>query len=107
MFQELEAAHRKQDLARVRELWQALQSGDWTADAATVTDSETLQRRLATLRARIRDVQDEIKTIHADETWRRIATLVAEGTAWNEYFAKTRADLEVKLDTMKQETPTE
>ncbi len=106
MFQELEAAYREQDLARVRELWQKLQAGDWTSDAATVTDKAILRQRINTLRVRIRDVQDEIRAIHEDDIWQRIMSLAAEGVEWDRYFADTRTGLEAKLAEMiRQEHP--
>jgi len=101
MFQELEAAQRKNNLARVREIWQKLQAGDWTADAETVTDKDILRRRIEAARERIAAEQAEIDAIYADETWQLIDSLAADGTGWDEYFAETRASLEAKLAEMR------
>jgi len=100
MFQELEAAQRKNDLARVCEIWQKLQVGDWTADAETVTDKDILRQRIEATRDRIAAVQAEIDAIVADETWQLIESLAAEGTRWDAYFAETKASLEAKLAEM-------
>ena len=100
MFQELEAAHRKHDLARVREIWQKLQAGDWTAGAEAVADKDILRQRIAAARERIAGVQAEVDEILADETWQLIESLAAEGTGWDVYFAETKSSLEGKLVEM-------
>ena len=102
MFQELEAANRKNDLARVREICQQLQAGDWTADAETVTDKEILRQRIESTRERIAAVQAEIDALAADETWRLIESLAAEGADWDAYFAEVKASMEAKLAEMER-----
>ncbi|MDD9885175.1 MAG: hypothetical protein OXU62_11720 [Gammaproteobacteria bacterium] len=102
MFQELEAANRKNDLARVREIWRLLQDNDWTADAETVTDKDILRQRIATTRERIAAVQAKIDAITADETWRLIESLAAEGTRWDAYFAEMKTSMEAKLAELER-----
>ena len=103
MFQELEAAHREQNLARVREILQKLQTGDWAAGSATVADKEILRQRIARLRERIVAVRAEINAIHDDDTWQLIESIAADGAGWEVYFAKTKTILETKLAEMEKQ----
>lgn len=103
IFQELEAANRKNDLARVREIWQQLQSGDWTADAETVTDKDILRQRIEATRERIAAVQAEIDALYAAQTWRLIQSLADSDSEWDEYFAEKRAEMEAELAKMRGE----
>jgi len=102
MFQKLEAAQRKNDLPRVREIWQQLQAGDWTADAETVTDKDILRQRIEATRERIAAVQAEVAALYAAQTWQLIESLAAKGTRWDAYFAETKASLEAKLAEMRR-----
>jgi len=103
LFQELEAANRQNDLVRVREIWQQVQSGDWTAESETVTDKDILRARIAAVRERIEAVQMEIDALHADKAWRLIQSLADSGSDWDEYFAKTRESMEAELAKMREE----
>ncbi len=101
MFQELEEAHRKQDLVRVREIWKKLQGGDWTAGVATVTDKDILRQRIVAIRTSIATVQAEVNAIFEDETWQLIESLATEGIGWDTYFAEIKISLEAKLVEME------
>ncbi len=107
MFQELEAAHREQDLTRVREILQKLQSGDWTAGSVAVVDKDILRQRIALSRERIAVMRAEINAIHEDDTWKLIESLAAEGGAekdkWEVYFSETKITLETKLAEMEKQ----
>lgn len=107
MFQELEAAHRKQDLVKVREILQKLQVGDWTASSAAVVDKDILRQLIALSRERISALRAEINAIHEDDTWKLIESLADEGVAerakWQAYFAETKTTLETKLAEMEEQ----
>ena len=97
MFQELEAAYRKQDLAGVREVCQKLQSGTWVVDSVVVVGKDLLRQRIEITRARIFEVQTEIEKIHDDEIWQLIESITVADETWDDYFTATKCDLEVQL----------
>ena len=102
LFKQLEAAHREQDLARVREILQKLQTGDWSAGSTTVADKNILRQRIALARERIAAVRAEISAIYQDETWQLIESLATENTEWENYFARIKITLEEKLAEMEK-----
>ncbi|MGI9297435.1 MAG: DnaJ domain-containing protein [Gammaproteobacteria bacterium] len=98
IFQELEPAYRANDLERVRQIWERLQAGVWTASSAAPADKNLLRRRIAAARGTVAELRAEIAAIRADEVWRLIESLGGEDeTAWAEYFARTRKELEKEL----------
>ncbi|WP_423906102.1 hypothetical protein [Candidatus Spongiihabitans sp.] len=107
MFQKLEAAHREQDLTRVREIVQKLQSGDWIAGSETLADKDILRQRIVLSRERIAAMRTEINAIHEDDTWQLLASLATEGGAekdkWEVYFSETKITLEKKLAEMEKQ----
>jgi len=102
IFQELEAANRQNDLPRVREIWQKLQAGDWTADAETVTDKDILRSRIEAVREQIDAMRAEIAALYADDTWQRIESLAADGIDWDTYFAEAKTKMEAELAKMRE-----
>lgn len=96
IFQELEEANRENDLERAREIWQKLESGDWTPSAEK-QDDKTLRRRAAELRRKTEILRAEIAELQKDGTWQTIKSLAENKTPWAEFFAQTREDLRKKL----------
>ena len=97
IFKELEEANRKQDINRIREIWQKLQDGDWTTGSAAVMDKDILRRQISALRQKTEILRAEIGEVCEGETWRLIQALAAEKTPWADYFAQTRGELRQKL----------
>ena len=97
MFQELEAAYRKQDISRVREILRKLEGGDWTALSAEVFDADLLRQHIEIIRNRISAVKTEVEQIYNDEIWQLIESIKVAGETWDDYFAATKRGLDVQL----------
>ena len=97
IFQELESANRENDLERVRDIWERLQGGIWTAGSAAPADEKLLRGRVSAARATIKSLRAEIAAIRADEVWQTIESAGENKNEWQTYFARARKELQKEL----------
>lgn len=94
IFMELNEAYEKNDLQRVSEILESLQQGKaFTSKADTANEKLALQIEIERLRKILEDINNAISTIKTSDTFEKITNI----KDWDEYFAKTKQELEEQL----------
>lgn len=101
IFIELSNAYVRNNLQRVTEILELLESGNLHLIGITdsITEKERLQSIVATLENNIRRVKIEIGEIELSDVYQTIKSI----TDWNEYFYKLSAKLEREIQRLKQQ----
>jgi mono/diheme cytochrome c family protein len=98
LFIQVRAAYQQGDLHTLRRLHRQLKSGRPFADPVTVlTEGDQLRRRVAQLRLEVERLLAVLKTLHAHETYRTLASLAD----WDRYFAEARQRLAEDIERLR------
>ena len=99
IFVELNHAYEKNDLQAVQIIWKQLQNGVFKAKSDTVNQKDELHAEIATLKAKIAKLEQQICTIKDSESYQEIMQI----DDWQQYFADIKVQLQdeiVRLEEM-------
>ncbi|MSR16737.1 MAG: hypothetical protein EXR89_02935 [Methylococcaceae bacterium] len=97
-FKELSDAYRRQDLKRVTEILNALETGGSLGTVAeSIHNKEALQGKIAAFRERIAILEIEVQRLQDDEIYQRILSIDDRES----YFSELAHELEVELAALK------
>ena len=90
LFAELSAAYEKNDLARVNEILENLENGNFfVSKSDTINEKILLQAEIEKLRMKLNELKQELQIIKESETYKTIATI----NDWDSYFSNTKKQL--------------
>lgn len=99
IFVELKAAYDANDLKKVTAILNDLEKGNYfKSQSDTVAEKEKLKSLVTKLRNHVNSLAEEIKEIKESETYKTIVSI----KDWNEYFVKTKEQLQSELDDLKK-----
>lgn len=97
IFKALNDAYRQQDLARVLEILQHLETGKPLSSASdSINDKEALKAKIADLRKRIAELEAEIKALQESEVYQHIQEIDDRES----YFAELEEQLQIELNAL-------
>lgn len=99
IFVELNYAYEKNDLQAVQNILKQLQNGVFKAKSDTVNQKDELHAEIATLKAKIAKLEQQICTIKDSESYQEIMQI----DDWQQYFADIKVQLQdeiVRLEEM-------
>ncbi len=98
IFQSLNDAYQKNDIDKVREILEAIESGESFSDASDkITNKELLIKRINSIKNEIATLKAEISEIEADEAF-KLASTIKDRDA---YFDELKEKLEAELNILK------
>ena len=90
LFAELSAAYEKIDLARVNEILENLENGNFfVSKSDTINEKKLLQAEIEKLRIKFTELKQELQAIKESETYKTITTI----DDWDSYFSNTKKQL--------------
>jgi DnaJ-domain-containing protein 1 len=97
IFKALNEAYRRQDLARVLEILQHLETGKPLSSASdSINDKEALKAKIADLRKRLAELEAEIKSLQESEIYQQIQQIEDREL----YFAELEEQLQIELNAL-------
>jgi DnaJ-domain-containing protein 1 len=97
IFKALNEAYRRQDLARVLEILQHLETGKLLSSASdSINDKTALKNKIAALRLRIAELEAEITALQNSEIYQRIQQIEDR----ERYFAELEEQLQIELNAL-------
>jgi hypothetical protein len=102
-FIELRNAFESGNLARVRELFEELQAGNWVKSTVAIINMkfEQLKHQVNVLRKKVQQLMDDLWAIKSSETYQLISSI----QDWDEYFSDARLRLQKELEQLKTHEP--
>lgn len=98
IFKALNDAYRHQDLARVLEILQHLETGKPLSSASdSINDKEALKAKIADLRKRLAELEAEITALQNSEIYQQIQEIEDRES----YFAELEEQLQLELKTLE------
>jgi hypothetical protein len=98
LFAELNAAYERNDLKRVREILENLESGNFfLSKSDAINEKKLMKAEIEKLRLRIKELKIELNVIKESETYKTISSI----DDWNEYFSNTKRKLTEQLEEME------
>lgn len=97
IFVKLNKAYFENDVSTVESILQQLEQGLLVPDQIAYNDKKALKARIAKLKREIDDLKKDFSIIKDSQTYQFIARL----ENWDEYFQKTRIQLEKELEELK------
>jgi len=100
IFIELKQAYDSNDLAKVKEILENLETGNYFRPLSeTVSENELLRKAIAKLRDQIKTLEAELITIKQSETYKT----VSEIDNWDKYFNTMKKRLQKERDDLEYE----
>jgi hypothetical protein len=91
LFAELNAAYERNDLKKVKEILENLEEGNFFVNKSdAINKKQLMQTEIKKLRIRIKELQQQMQLIKKSDAYKTISTI----KDWNEYFKKTKEQLE-------------
>ena len=95
---ELNAAYKKNDLRKVREILETLERGDFfVSKSDAITEKKLLKAEIEKLRLRIEELKIQIQTIRESEAYKTISSL----DDWDEYFTNAKQNLTKQIEELE------
>lgn len=100
IFIDLKKANEANDLKRVTEILNDLESGSFFKHKSeTITEKDKLRAYITKLKIQLKHIEEEIMTIVNSETYQLIISI----TDWKTYFTETKEKLQKELEGLKNE----
>ncbi|MDH7462152.1 J domain-containing protein [Chitinophagaceae bacterium 26-R-25] len=94
LFAELNAAYERNDLARVKEILENLEKGNFfVSKSDAINKKQLLQAEMENLRMKIASLKQELQTIKTSEVYNSITNI----SNWDTYFAGVKQKLQLQL----------
>ncbi len=98
IFAELSLAYERNDLKRVREILENLESGNFfVSKSDTINEKQLLLAEIEKLRLCISEIQKQVQVIKESDTYKTVSSIVN----WDEYFADTKKRLQLQLNDLE------
>ncbi len=98
IFIELKIAYESNDLQKVSEILQNLETGNlFKSKSQTISEKDKIKTLIMELRRKITEVENEINSIKESETFINISSI----DNWDDYFRKTKEILQTELNNLK------
>ncbi len=98
VFKNLIAASERNDIVKIREIYETLKDGIYTAASEVLSDVQLLHHQVVRMRAKVTDLAKSIRKLRDSEAFKK----VGEITDWDEYFASARKQLEEELTKLEE-----
>ena len=99
LFKELNEAHSKNDLERVKEIYSNLKKGILSVSENKQTDKEIIKLQVERLKQKLTRLQTEIEQIKQSDVFVQISNI----TNWNTYFEDQKELLTKELEDLQDE----
>jgi hypothetical protein len=101
-FIELKAAYKQNNLARVKEIWQALEHGQkLTQMPELIRDKAQLQAQVNYLGGRVQAVRQEIDQLKQSKAYQKLVNI----EDWDDYFDELKGELHRKINRLRRKRP--
>jgi hypothetical protein len=101
-FIELKAAYKQNNLARVKEIWQALEHGQkLTQMPELICDKAQLQAQVNYLGSRVQAVRQEIAQLKQSKAYQKLVNI----EDWDDYFDELKGELHRKINRLRRKRP--
>lgn len=98
IFIELKTAYESNDLKKVSEILQNLETGNmFKSKSQIISEKDKLKSLIIELRRKITEVENEVNSIKESETFINISSI----DNWDDYFSKTKEILQTELSNLK------
>ncbi len=98
-FHELKSAYNQNDLNRVREIWESLESKKQVNVSSTIRqDMKKIQMEIVSLNSQLKIVKSELKELKDSPAFIQVILL----DDWDEYFEEKKRKLEQEIQHMNQ-----
>jgi hypothetical protein len=97
VFKNLTAASERNDLVKVREIYESLKEGIYKAASEALSDVQRLHHQAVRMRMRVTELSKVIRGLRDSEAFKK----VSEIKDWDEYFASVRKQLEEELSKLE------
>ena len=100
VFTELETAYKRNDIERVRSIYEELQSGKMmVSKSQAISEVQALKSTVALMRRKLEQWLASVRELENSETYQTISTIAD----WNVYFSDTRETLSLELERLAEE----
>jgi hypothetical protein len=101
-FIELKAAYKHNNLARVKEIWQALEQGQkLTQMPELIRDKDRLQAQVNYLSSRVQAIRQEITQLKQSKAYQKLVNI----EDWDDYFDELKGELQRKINRLRRKRP--
>jgi hypothetical protein len=98
VFKNLIAASERNDLVKIREIYENLKDGAYMAASEALSDVQLLHHQVVRMRTKVTELSQVIRKLRDSEAFKK----VSEITDWDEYFASARKQFEEELSQLEE-----
>ena len=97
LFASLSEANGKNDITKVKAIYEQLQKGIFAPMSATASDAQKLHKQVVRMRGKAKDLAVAISAIRNTDAYLKVVAI----EDWDEYFATLKHQLQAELDGME------